>query len=934
MNSMMGRRKQTFIIALIISVLCLAGTDIFCALPVHAETKTDTASFCDDWLFLKEDDASFSDPAYDDAQWQRVDIPHDWSITEAFTEEGEAESGFLPGGTGWYRKHITFDQEDAGKTVIAEFDGIYMNSTVWFNGVCLGTHPYGYTSASFDLSPYVRFGEDNVLSVRVENTQPNSRWYSGSGMIRPAHLHVLSQTYILPHSVYAEAQDLAKKYTSSVSVHVNADIRSTAESSVQLSVKLLDKDGTSLGQADKNIKVKAGTAETVQQTLSVSSPHLWSPADPYLYTLVYEVRQDGVLLDRKETAYGFRWFAFDADTGFSLNGEPLKLQGVCLHHDQGALGAVSDPAAIGRQLDILKDMGVNAIRSTHNPASEELLRLCDEKGFLLIDEAFDTWYNSKNHNLNDYGAYFGGTIAADNALLYGQEGMSWAEYDVKDMVRRGRSHACVIMWSLGNEILGNIGGDTSGYPQAAEDLCKWVRELDEERPVTIGDNMINTNNPIAEAVNEVLVKYNGVIGFNYALPETYDARHEQYPDRALYGSETASAYGSRGVYSTFGINRETYQITAYDIAHVEWGTTAQDAWLAVISRDFIAGEFIWTGFDYIGEPEPWNGMTPGSVTGAGPVPRSSYFGVIDTAGFPKDSYYYYRSQWNHNDTTLHILPVWDPEQISYSADGTVPVVVYSNAPSVELFLNDVSLGRKNAETVETEAGFAYQLYEGETALQWSVPYSEGTLRAAAYDSEGNLIESTVGRAQVSTPAAAYTTAAEADRTVLRADGRDLCYVSVILQDEAGNEVTGDERQIRCVLEGPGVIAGSDNGSPADLSSFRGVSDTEAYRDTFSGKALFIIRAGREAGEIRITVSSEGLQSQTILVTTETVETKEEEAPEVVPEAPEEEIDMLEYLRNNWLVLLLYAVFIVLLIGFIRVQIKNYKRGDFKKKKKW
>ena len=588
---------------------------------------------------------------------------------------------------------------------------------------------------------------------------------------------------------------------------------------------------------------------------------------PVLYTAKTEIIQNRKVIDQTSEQFGYRWFSFDNNTGFSLNGTAVKLKGMCMHQDQGALGSVSSARAIDRQIEKLEAMGVNAIRVTHNPASEELLTACNKLGILVIDEAFDTWSNAKNHNTYDYSMYFNETISSDNEILGSHENMTWAEYDIKAMVNSAKNDPCVILWSIGNEILGNIGGDTSMYPAYASQLCDWIQEIDTTRPCTIGDNKIMDHDETQLAMDEAIVAHGGVIGLNYATAEEYDQIHSEHPDWILYGSETASDLSSRGWYSTPGIDQKNFQVSAYDGTAVEWGCSSETAWKDTVQRDYLAGGFVWTGFDYIGEPEPWNGLEQGSVTDGSPSPKSSYFGQLDTAGFEKDSYYFYQSQWNDDVTVLHILPDWNKEDLKTDFFGNVKVVVYSNAASVELFLNGKSLGRKSMTVSTTDAGYTYSSNDNSLYYTWNVGYKSGTLSAIAYDSEGNEISDTSGRSSVATSGEAASVVLTADRSEITADGIDLCYITVSVIDSKGNPVYGADNLIMFDLTGDGNIAGVDNGDATDLSSYVGRSSTAAERSLFSGKALIIVQATKNAGSFTLSAAAEGLNTASITINT-------------------------------------------------------------------
>ena len=588
-----------------------------------------TTLFNENWKFHRGDINDAQNKDYNDSTWETVNLPHDYSIDQDFTTSGEAESGFLPGGVGWYRKTFVVPKKYQEKQLMIEFDGAYMNAEVYLNGTKLGEHPYGYTAFAFDLTEgLICDGEtENVLVVKTNNKIPSSRWYSGSGIYRDVKLTVTDKVHVGYNGTKIIAKDLENTKDNNVKVDVTATIDNDSDTNKTITVKntLLDAQGNATGSTVTNeVELAAKSTKDVKQEVSVIAPKLWSTEDTNLYTMKTEIVADNKVLDTYETEYGFRYFDFDNNTGFSLNGEKIKLKGVCLHHDQGALGAVANRDAIERQVKILKEMGCNAIRVTHNPAASVLLEVCNENGMLVINEAFDGWTEYKNGNVNDYTSHFNEVISTDNQIVNGKAGMKWGEFDVKAMVDGAKNDPSVIMWSLGNEIDEGVSGNTSHYLNLVDDLIKWVQEVDTTRPVTNGDNRKNTNpNAMLSQINQKIYEAGGVVGMNYANGDQTIAMHNTYSDWPLYGSETASAVHSRGVYNTTGKDDNTLQMSEYDNdeAKVGWGHSASDAWQFVIKNDFNAGEFVWTGFDYIGEPTPWNGTGAGSASGQGAKPH-------------------------------------------------------------------------------------------------------------------------------------------------------------------------------------------------------------------------------------------------------------------------------------------------------------------------
>lgn len=731
-----------------------------------------TTLFNENWKFHRGDINDAQNKDYNDSTWETVNLPHDYSIDQDFTTSGEAESGFLPGGVGWYRKTFVVPKKYQEKQLMIEFDGAYMNAEVYLNGTKLGEHPYGYTAFAFDLTEgLICDGEtENVLVVKTNNKIPSSRWYSGSGIYRDVKLTVTDKVHVGYNGTKIIAKDLENTKDNNVKVDVTATIDNDSDTNKTITVKntLLDAQGNAAGSTVTNeVELAAKSTKDVKQEVSVIAPKLWSTEDTNLYTMKTEIVADNKVLDTYETEYGFRYFDFDNNTGFSLNGEKIKLKGVCLHHDQGALGAVANRDAIERQVKILKEMGCNAIRVTHNPAASVLLEVCNENGMLVINEAFDGWTEYKNGNVNDYTSHFNEVISTDNQIVNGKAGMKWGEFDVKAMVDGAKNDPSVIMWSLGNEIDEGVSGNTSHYLNLVDDLIKWVQEVDTTRPVTNGDNRKNTNpNAMLSQINQKIYEAGGVVGMNYANGDQTIAMHNTYSDWPLYGSETASAVHSRGVYNTTGKDDNTLQMSEYDNdeAKVGWGHSASDAWQFVIKNDFNAGEFVWTGFDYIGEPTPWNGTGAGSASGQGAKPKSSYFGIVDTAGFVKDTYYLYKSMWDEDTTTLHLMSTWNNDEIVKNNNGKVKVDVFTNAAKVELYLNGNKVGEDTATTHTTALGYKYQTFSnGEFYPSFNVTWASGTLSAKAYDKKGNLITETEGRSSVTTNTKAAKLAISADK---------------------------------------------------------------------------------------------------------------------------------------------------------------------------
>ena len=854
------------------------------------DSKQDrTSDFDANWKFMLSDSVQAQDPTFDDSAWQQVDLPHDYSITQKYSQSNEAESAYLPGGTGWYRKSFTIDRDLAGKRIAINFDGVYMNATVWFNGVKLGTHPYGYSPFSFDLTGNAKFGGENTIVVKVENRLPSSRWYSGSGIYRDVTLTVTDGVHVGNHGVAIKTPSLATQNGGNVTMNLTTKVANDTEAAANITLKqtVFPKGGktdAAIGTVTTASKsIAAGASADVTSTITAASPKLWSIKNPNLYTVRTEVLNGDTVLDTYDTEYGFRWTGFDATSGFSLNGEKVKLKGVSMHHDQGSLGAVANRRAIERQVEILQKMGVNSIRTTHNPAAKALIDVCNEKGVLVVEEVFDMWNRSKNGNTEDYGKWFGQAIAGDNAVLGGDKDETWAKFDLTSTINRDRNAPSVIMWSLGNEMMEGISGSVSGFPATSAKLVAWTKAADSTRPMTYGDNKIKANWNESNTMGDNLTANGGVVGTNYSDGANYDKIRTTHPSWAIYGSETASAINSRGIYNrtTGGAQSSDKQLTSYDNSAVGWGAVASSAWYDVVQRDFVAGTYVWTGFDYLGEPTPWNGTGSGAV-GSWPSPKNSYFGIVDTAGFPKDTYYFYQSQWNDDVHTLHILPAWNENVVAKGSGNNVPVVVYTDAAKVKLYFTPKGstekrlIGEKSFTKKTTAAGYTYQVYEGadkdSTAhknmyLTWNVPWAEGTISAEAYDENNRLIPegSTEGNASVTTTGKAAKLKADADRKTITADGKDLSYIEVDVTDANGHIVPDAANRVTFDVKGAGKLVGVDNGSSPDHDSYQADN-----RKAFSGKVLAIVQSTKEAGEITVTAKADGLQSSTVKIATTAV----------------------------------------------------------------
>ncbi|MBE0679541.1 MAG: DUF4982 domain-containing protein [Bacteroidales bacterium] len=790
---------------------------LFVAVVISACSKPEPrerTSFNEGWKFSLATGGEEWQGSIDDSLWRVLDLPHDWSIEGEFSDTNPASpgGGALPGGIGWYRKTFSVSDYEKDKLIYIEFDGVYKNSDIWINGNHLGRRPYGYSSFRYELTPYLFYGEvDNVIAVRVDNSQqPDSRWYSGSGIYRNVWLEKTATIAVDHWGTFVTSPEVSgDEALLRIITQVKNGSGSTAD--VRLETSVYDADNRRVASSGTDPLKLNGSAIAVTQELKVKCPELWSVERPYLYRVVTEIYAGNTLADKYETLTGIRSFAFDSEKGFFLNGKPLKILGVCNHHDLGCLGAAVNKRAIERQLEILKEMGCNAIRTAHNPPAPELLDLCDRMGFIVMDEAFDMWKVKKT----DY----------DYHLDFDE----WHKRDLEAMVMRDRNHPSVFIWSIGNEVMEQWQRDGSGEAIATE-LAGIVRALDDTRPITAACNDPLPHNPvIASGALDLM-------GFNYN--DTLWTRFPViFPGGKFIGAETNSALATRGSYDLpsdivrrwpvrwdqpFMDGNADLTCSSYDNCSAPWGTTHLDAWRLMRANDFLSGMFIWTGFDYLGEPTPY--WWPA---------RSSYFGIIDLAGFPKDAYWFYQSVWT-DKPVLHLFPNWN-----WNPGQTVDVWAYTNCDEVELFLNDVSLGKKVRG-------------DDDLNLVWSVQHEAGTLTAVGYNGGGETMRSEVRTA--GEPAAIVLSP---DRSEISADGSDLSFITVTVVDKDNVPVPHADNLVNFAVEGPGFIAGVDNGCQTSMEPFKA-----DYRKAFNGKCLVVVMAGNKTGRLKVNASSEGLTTAT------------------------------------------------------------------------
>ncbi len=794
------------------SVLQKIGTAaVLLFLVACATTKKESrviADFNPDWNFKLGDFPTAIQADFNANDWRALDLPHDWSIEGAFSKEHptKPQQGALPAGKGWYRKAFALPENAKNKSIAVEFDGVFCNSEVWINGHYLGKRPFGYISFSYDLTKYLNFGnQKNYIAVKVDNdAQPSSRWYTGSGIYRNVRLVTKNKLHVGHWGTVVTTPEVSKEKATvdyTISIQNDADL----SKEVKIVTSILDSNNRSVAQSESIEKVAPNATLEKGQKFVVINPKLWDTKNPNMYKVMTKIYEKSTLIDEYETPLGFRYFAFDAEKGFSLNGVPTKIYGVCLHHDNGALGAVANYHAIKRKLTIMKEMGVNAIRMAHNPPSLEMLQLCDEMGFIVQDEVFDVW--KKKKVTNDYNKYWD----------------EWHKQDLIDFIKRDRNHPSVMMWSIGNEIREQF--DSTGIAITRE-LAQIVKSLDKTRPVT---------SALTENVPEKNFIYQSgaldLLGFNYKHQD-YGTFPERFKGQKIIASESVSALETRGRYdmptdsirmwptkheAPFDGNAD-WTVTAYDNIASYWGTTHEENWKATKKYDFIAGTFVWTGFDYIGEPDPY------------PYPaRSSYFGIVDLAGFPKDVYYMYQSEWS-DKTVLHLLPHWNWKQ------GQLIDVwaYYNNADEVELFLNGKSLGSKAKKGDELH-------------IVWKVPFEAGTLKAISRKA-GKIVKET----EIHTAGEATKINLKSDKITIKKDGYDLVYVTVTLQDKDGNALPTADNLINFKVLGGATIVGVDNGYQASLEPFKA-----DYRKLYNGKCVVILQSNKKAENITLEATTVG-----------------------------------------------------------------------------
>ena len=768
-----------------------------------------------DWKFSQTDTQSAQLKTFNDGKWRVLSIPHDWSIEGNFSKDHPStfNQGALPTGIGWYRKHFFLPAHASSQHVQLNFEGVFQRADVWVNGHFLGRHNNGYVSFKYDISKYLNKADENVIAVRVDNAaQPNSRWYTGSGIYRKVWLDLSSKTFIDPWDLFVQAK-VEKNGSAAVEMSAMVSNFSGPKKDLKVIHEIHDASGKLIAKGEPVALVLFNEKTPVNGVLKIANPVLWSPVSPYLYRSTVKIFEKGKLVDSIQTKLGIRFFSFDPNNGFSLNGKRFLIQGVCNHHDLGAIGAAVNKSAIKRQLTLLKDMGCNAIRTAHNPPSVELLDLCDSMGFLVMDEIYDTWAKKKNK--------------FDQSVDFKHD----HQLDVQNWIRRDRNHASVFMWSIGNEIREQFDSTGLSYTKA---LTALVKALDSTRPVT---SALTENNPSKNFIYQSGAL--DVLGFNYKL-EAYSQLPSRFPGSSFIAAETASALATRGHYDfpadSFRIwppdSKSTQHgnpdntVSAFDNVYAYWGNRHEKSWLAVKNNPHMSGAFVWSGFDFLGEPVPYRWPS-----------RSSYYGIIDLAGFPKDVYYLYQSEWT-SKPVLHLFPHWN-----WKTGETLDVWAYfSQADEVELFLNGKSVGisTKNDSTLHA---------------MWRLKFVPGQLKAVSRRNGKTVLETSV-----QTSGDPYRIILRTAKPTLNSGENEMGFVEISVVDANGFTVQTADNAINLSVQGAGKLAATDNGNPVGLAPFNA-----SNKQLFNGRLLAIVKTTGEKGPITVEVTSPGLKTASLII---------------------------------------------------------------------
>jgi beta-galactosidase len=766
---------------------------------------------------------------FDDRNWSAVTLPHDWAIEGPFLATGPygGMGRLATWGPAWYRKKLDIPARDKGQSIFLDIDGAMSHASVWLNGRLVGGWPYGYNSFRLDLTPYAVPGGDNQLAIRLDNPAESARWYPGAGLYRDVWLTVSNPVHVAHWGTVIRTPEVSRAAAQvALAVTVDNDGKDAATLDINTQLYALGEDGRRTGSAvasmsSQRVTVAGRGSATVNAGARIAQPRLWGPLPqqrPHRYVAVTTVSRNGKAVDTYETPFGIRSLRFDPNQGLFVNDEKIMINGVNNHHDLGALGAAFNRRAAERQLQMLQEMGANAVRMSHNPPSPELLELTDRMGILVMDEVFDSWERKKT--------------PLDFHLIF----PDWHEQDLRAMLRRDRNHPSIIMWSVGNEVGEQYTGEAGAAIGAK--LVSIAHQEDPTRPATVAMNYAKSDMPLPATVDVISLNYQGA-GIR-SLPGQFPAFHAKFPDKMILSTESASALSSRGEYQFpvpgvisapvrpgVGGDPKRQQVSAYELFAADFGSSADRSWAAQDQNPYVAGEFVWTGWDYLGEPTPYYGA------------RSSYSGIIDLAGFPKDRYYLYQSRWRPDLPLAHLLPHWTwPERVG----EVTPVHLFTSGDEAELFVNGKSQGRRKKAPYEYRLRWDYVVYEpGEISV---IAYKDGKEWA---------------RSSVKTAQAAAALHATADRSTIAADGRDLSFITVRVADANGVTAPRADQRIRFTVEGPGELVATDNGDPTNLESFK-----SPERAAFNGLALAIVRAvPGKRGNITVRATAEGLQPATV-----------------------------------------------------------------------
>lgn len=804
-----------FIILVITSMNQVAG---------QTNTRT-TASFDAGWKFFLGDSQNAFEAGFNDKEWRLLDLPHDWSVEGIVSENAPSggSGGYYPTGIGWYRKHFSISKDDLKKENVIVFDGVYMNSDVWLNGKHLGNYPYGYNSFFYNLNAFLKAG-DNILAVKVDNSkQPNSRWYSGSGIYRHVWLVKTNDLHIAQWGTYVTTPEIDEN-SATVAVNIRFENGSAKIGKAILSLQVLDDKGISAGQSESPLSIQPGVEQTMNQQVKVVAPKLWTLESPVLYTLVTKIVVNGKPVDEVKTPFGIRSIRYDVDKGFFLNEQHIKMNGVCLHHDGGCVGAAVPIKVWERRLQVLKEMGCNAIRVSHNPVAPEFLDLCDRMGFLVMDEVFDEWKIAKREFA--YNIYFD----------------KMSEKDAIAMIRRDRNHPSIVLWSAGNEIPEQA---SANGPEMLQKLMTIFHTEDPTRPVTVAcDNIAADGKPATvEFLNLLdIVGYNYVDRWHERRELFYSIDRQAHSNWKMIGTESGSAGSVRGDYRLGASN---------DVVNANYNSRmvrAEQLWKFVAVNPYVIGDFMWTGIDYLGESR-WPSKNASS-------------GVIDLCGFPKEGFYFYKSQWT-KEPVLHLFPHWNWK----GREGQViPVLAYTNCDAVELFVNGKSYEEKRLEFPRQGTSGGWNTYAtapvnsttADLHLSWDVTYEPGTLKAVG-KKNGKIVCTEV----IETTGKPASIKLISDSKQITADNQDVAHIRVEVLDAKGNIVPVADNLIKFSLTGNGKLIGLENGNPVDHEPFK-----SEQRKVFNGLGLAIIQSGTTPGKVTLTGSAEGLvnASVEILVT--------------------------------------------------------------------